>query len=142
MRITEKKLRKLIRQTILEAADPNDPERGKRIFDTFKNVASGAIPYADQIGAALEIGKGAFGMYGQSKKAKMQNELYGFVRACEKAAKELSMPSKSDMISEDLILKYFNKCLQEEGVLNYTLKREIGTEAGLHTALDPSIIKK
>ena len=142
MKITEKKLRKLIRQTILEAADPNDPERGKRIFDTFKNVASGAIPYADQIGAALEIGKGAFGMYGQSKKAKMQNELYGFVRACEKAAKELSMPSKSDMISEDLILKYFNKCLEGENIENYRLIRKIPSEVGIHPAVDPSNIKK
>ena len=40
------------------------------------------------------------------------------------------------------MVKYFNRFLKEEGVKNYSLHREIGAEAGMHSALDPSILKR
>jgi hypothetical protein len=146
MKISEKKLRKIIRQVILEAKDPNDPEYfsslGRKGLDLAKDAFLDAVPFGNTAQTVYDVSKKAFGLKRQHSKSKTQQELYGFIRACEKTIDALQNDSHNDSIAEDIIVKYFNKFLKEEGVKNYSLHREIGTEAGMHSALDPSILKR
>jgi hypothetical protein len=146
MKTSEQKLRQIIRQVILEASDPNDPKYfsslSKKGLGAVKDAFLDVVPFGNTAQNVYDMSKKAIGLKHQSDKSKTQQELYGFIRACEKTIDALENDSHNDSIAEDIIVKYFNRFLKEEGVKNYSLHREIGTEAGMHSALDPSILKR
>ena len=115
MKITEKELRSIIRETIAEAGDPNEPTGiGPLFVDTLKDQVAGQVPGLSYLNKAKNL-------YADRKVGSTHfSQVLGFRRACEKFVNDYRNKSiKGEHID---VTKMFNELLKAERVTMYELK--------------------
>ena len=115
MKITEKELRSIIRETIAEAGDPNAQTGiGSIIGREIKDQVAGQVPGLNYLSKAKNL-------YADRKAGSTHfNQVLGFRRACEKFVDEYRNKAiKGEHID---VTKIFNRLLKSCGVTMYELK--------------------
>lgn len=141
MRITEKQLRKTIRQVIKEAGeDPNmSTSLGQRLAPHVKDQALGYVPGASAVKSAYDAGMTTWNALTDQEISKKypDSQIAGFIRACRDLPSALrSAHSSGDHLSIELI---FNELLQQKGVDRYHVVDDDPNRAGEFAPADVDI---
>lgn len=141
MRITEKQLRKTIRQVIKEAGeDPNmSTGIGQRLMPHVKDQAIGYVPGASAVKSAYDAGMTTWNALTDQEISKKypDAQIAGFIRACRDLPDALrSAHSRGDHLSIELV---FNELLQQKGVDRYYVVDDDPNRAGEFPAADVDI---
>jgi hypothetical protein len=132
MRITEKQLRKTIRQVIKEAGEDPNMSTGiaQRLSPHLKDQALGYIPGASTAKSVYDAGVTTWNTLTDQEISKKypDAQIAGFIRACRDLPSALrSLHNRGDHLSIELV---FNDLLQQKDVSRYYIVDDDPNRAG------------
>jgi len=137
MKISERKLRRLVKETILESLDPNEPTSiGGRFAPHAKSHLTDYIPGSGYVKGAMDLASTAKGALADRSiaDAHQGKEIAGFSRACRQFEQKIRETHKSTGHVD--VAHIFNSLLRENGVTRYYVYEDSMDHAGEFEAID------